>query len=130
MDYLGAKQRNVVWAWCAVNDEEKKVYFSLWSDMRAKRDGVNVSYVVQKPHWGVDNERRSKSAARKDHDEKLALVFDHGYEAYGYLVEPKDRHATTREIESTNTTFIFQLRLEKQADGTILGYPTARIEIR
>jgi hypothetical protein len=27
MDYLGAKQRNVVWSWCAVNDEEKKVYF-------------------------------------------------------------------------------------------------------
>lgn len=26
MDYLGAKQRNVMWSWCAVNDDERKVY--------------------------------------------------------------------------------------------------------
>jgi hypothetical protein len=30
MQHLGAKQRNVVWSWCAVNDEERKVYLSVW----------------------------------------------------------------------------------------------------
>jgi hypothetical protein len=29
MDYLGAKQKNFVWSWCGVNDEERKVYFSV-----------------------------------------------------------------------------------------------------
>jgi hypothetical protein len=26
MSYFGAKQRNTVWSWCAVNEEERKVY--------------------------------------------------------------------------------------------------------
>ena len=113
MDYLGAKQRNTVWSWCAVNDEEKKVYFSVWVDTHKKRDGVHSSYVIQEPHWGIDEETGSASAARKDHDEKLALVFDKGYEAYGYFIEAKDRHAQPRQIESTHTGFIFSFRLEK-----------------
>lgn len=130
MDYLGAKQRNTVWSWCAVNEEEKKVYFSVWVDTHKKRDGVNSSYVIQEPHWGIDEETGSASAARRDHDEKLALVFDKGYEAYGYFIEAKDRHAQPRQIESTHTGFIFSFRLEKQPDGTVLGYPGKRIEIR
>ncbi len=89
MDYLGAKQRNIVWSWCAVNEDEKKVYFSLWADRREKRDGVKVSYVVQEPHWGIVEGADTTSPARRDHDEKLALVFDNDYESYGYLVEPK-----------------------------------------
>jgi hypothetical protein len=129
MDYFGAKQRNVVWAWCAVNDEEKKVYFSLWADRREKRDGTRVSYVVQEPHWGIDPASSSMSPARRDHDEKLSLAFEHGYESYGYLVEAKDPKASPRQIESTVTSFIFQLQLEKQPDGTVLGYPTARINL-
>ncbi len=128
MDYLGARQRNVVWSWCAVNDEERKVYLSLWADMRAKRDGARVSYVVQKPDWGV-NEAGSKSPARKDHDEKLQLALEGGYESYGYLVEPRDRNVIPREIESTETSFIFRLQLEKQSDGSILGYPIARLNL-
>ena len=99
MDYLGAKQRNVVWSWCAVNDEEKKVYFSLWSDMRKKRDGARVSYLIQEPNWGVDPKNGSESAARKDHDEKLVLALERGYEAYGYVVEAEDTGVESRKIE-------------------------------
>lgn len=36
MSYLGAEQRNTVWSWCAVNEEEKKVYLSVWQDTRKK----------------------------------------------------------------------------------------------
>jgi hypothetical protein len=129
MDYLGAKQKNVVWSWCAVNEEEQKVYFSLWSDLRKKRDGVRVIYLVQEPHWGVDARSGAKSAARKDHDEKLVLVFEHSYEAFGYVVEAEDTGAEPRKIESTATSFVFQLELQRLQDGTVLGYPTSRINI-
>lgn len=130
MDYLGAKQRNTVWSWCAVNEEERKVFFSVWTDTRAKRDGSRVSYLIQESNWGIDEATGSKSPARKDHDEKLSLVFDQGYQAFGYFIEAKDIRAATREIESTSTTFIFSFELERQPTGVILGYPIARIEIR
>jgi hypothetical protein len=129
MDCLGAEQRNKVWSWCGVNHEEKSVYFSMWTDTADKRDGKTVSYTIQEPDWGI-NESGAKSAARKDHDEKLSLIFDHGYQAYGYFIEPKDRNAHPREIESTRTSFIVSIRLEKSADGCIFGYPEKRIEIR
>lgn len=128
MDYLGAVQKNIVWSWCAVNEEERKVYLSLWADMRSKRDG-KISYVVQEEDWGVDPASGSKSAARKDHDEKLLLVFDSGYEAYGYVVEAVDRNASPRKIENTATSFIFQLELERLKDGSVLGYVKSRINI-
>jgi hypothetical protein len=70
------------------------------------------------------------SAARKDHDEKLSLVFDNGYEAYGYFIEAKDEKAHPREIGHTRTSFIFSFDLERQKDGSVLGYPKNRIEIR
>jgi hypothetical protein len=54
MEYLGAKQRNVVWSWCAVNDEERKVYLSVWLDTAKKRDGQRLSYIIQEPDWGVE----------------------------------------------------------------------------
>lgn len=130
MDYLGAKQKNVVWSWCGVNDEKRKVYFSVWDDMGKKRDGSRLSYIIQEPHWGVDEATGSLSPARRDHDEKLSLVFDAGYEAYGYIIVAKDRHAEPRQIEETRTSFIFSFDLERQPDGTILGYPKTRIEIR
>ena len=129
MDYLGAVQRNVVWSWCAVNEEERKVYFSLWADMRAKRDGIRFSYIVQEPDCGVDPKSGSKSEARKDHDEKLLMALERGYEAYGYVVEAVDRNASPRKIESTATSFVFQLDLERHSDGTVLGYVTTRINI-
>lgn len=130
MSYLGAKQRNVVWSWCAVNDEERKVYFSVWLHTHAKRDGTRASYIIQEPWWGIDRDSGTRSPARNDHDEKLALVFDHGYEAFGYFIEAKDTKAETKEIEETKTSFVFSFELEKQTDGTILGYPKTRINIR
>ena len=130
MEHLGAKQKNTVWSWCAINEEERKVYFSVWVDTRAKRDGKRDSYIVQGPDWGVDDNTGSMSAARKDHDEKLSLIFDEGYEAYGYFIEAKDEKAHPREIGHTRTSFIFLLELERQKDGSVLGYPKKRVEIR
>lgn len=128
MDYLGAEQRNPVWAWCAVNMQERKVYLSLWSDTRAKRDGERISYLVQEPHWGT--EKGGLSAARRDQDEKLAMVFDQGFEAYGYVIVAKDQGQEPRQIAETLTGFVFALTLERSADGTVLGYPTSRINLR
>ena len=128
MSYLGATQRNVVWSWCAVNDAERKVYLSVWLDTAKKRDGERLSYIIQEPNWGVESDG-SLAAARKDHDEKLDLIFDHGYEPYGYFIEAKDRNARPRQIEETKTSFIFSLELERQTDGTILGFLKERINI-
>ena len=131
MNYLGAKQRNTVWSWCAVDEENKKVYLSVWTDTRMKRgDDDKISYLIQEPHWGVNENTGGKAAARNDHDEKLSKIFDDDYESYGYFVVAKDVDANPREIEETKTSFIFKLELKKLQDGTILGYPLSRIEIR
>jgi len=129
MKYLGAKQKNPVWAWCAVNDEERKVYLSIWADTAKKRDGMRLSYLIQEPTWGIEDDG-SMHSARKDHDEKLALVFEQGYEPYGYVVEAKDRHSRPRQIEKTQTSFIFSIELERLQDGSIIAYRKSRIEIR
>ena len=130
MNYLGAKQRNTVWSWCAVNHEERKVYLSVWSDYGQTLQGDDRrSYIVQEPNWGV-KEDGSLKAARKDHDEKLALIFEQGYEAFGYFIEAKDRKTRPREIEHTKTSFIFSLELKRLDDGRVIGYPVQRIEIR
>ena len=47
MAYLGAKQRSVIWSWCAVNDAERKVYLRVWLDTAKKRDGQRLSYLIQ-----------------------------------------------------------------------------------
>jgi hypothetical protein len=130
MAYLGATQRNAVWSWCAVDEENKKVYLSVWTDTSKKRDGKRVSYLIQEPYWGIDENTSARSPARNDHDEKLSMIFDEGYEAYGYFIEAKDTTADPREIESTKTSFIFELELERLDDGSIIGYPLRRIEIR
>ena len=130
MGYLGAQQRNTVWSWCAVDHEDKKVYFSLWDDTRQKRDGDRFSYLVQEPHWGIDPETGRVKPARRDHDEKLDLAFAHGYEVFGYVVVAKDIKVVPREIEETKTGFVFALDLERVDNGSILGYPTTRINIR
>ena len=36
MERLGAKQANTVWAWCGVDDNKRRVYFSLWTDLTVK----------------------------------------------------------------------------------------------
>lgn len=130
MKSLGAEQRNTVWSWCAVNEQERKVYFSVWLHTHARRDGSRASYVIQETWWGIDKETGARSPARNDHDEKLALVFEHGYEAFGYFIKAKDTKAEPKEIEETLTSFVFSFELEKQPDGTILGFPKARVELR
>jgi len=129
MSYLGAEQRNTVWSWCAVDDDEKKVYFSLWADTRRK-DGDETSYLVQEPHWGINEETGRPSAARNDHDEKLRLAFEEGYETFGYVVVAKDPGASPRQIEETRTGFIFEIELLRQHDGSIRGAVRKRINLR
>jgi hypothetical protein len=130
MKRLGAVQKNSVWSWCAVDESGKKVYLSGWTDVRKQGDDGRVSYLIQAPDWGVDEETGDRSPARSDHDEKLRLVFDEGYEPYVYINEAKDPNASPREIANTKTSFIFKMELERLPDGAVRGYLLDRIEIR
>ena len=128
MSRFGAVQKNTVWSWCAVNEQERKVFFSVWTDFTYKEDG-HTKYVVQAPDWGV-SEGGTLSAARKDHDEKMSLVFDDGYEAYGYFVKAKNKNVIPREIEQTYTSFVMKMKLKTLDDGRVIGELLERIEVR
>ena len=127
MKRLGAVQANTVWAWCAVNTAQQRVYFSVWTDHVQQHDG-QTTYLLQEPHWGLDEQGRM-SPARKDQEEKLALVFDEGFRAYAYFIEAKDRNAPKREIAATRTTFVMQMRLSRTDAGCVVGTPVSREEI-
>lgn len=130
MDYFGAKQKNTMWSWCAVNENEKSVYLSVWTDLKnLYGDKGRHYYTIQEPDWGV-NDSGVFSPARKDHDEKLSNVFSKGYKVYGYFVVAKDKTMIPREIQETKTSFVFELELEKLDDGTVIGYPMQRVEVR
>lgn len=128
MDRLGAVQVNTVWSWCAVNEEKRRVYFSIWADNLLKEAGPRT-YKIQESDWGV-SESGGKSAARNDQDSKLGLVFEQGYEAWGYFIEAKDPTAHPREIANTATSFVVRLTLSKRSDGTIAGQVIERVEVR
>lgn len=131
MSYFGAKQKNTVWSWCGVNEEEKSVYLSIWTDFKnLYGDKSRVYYTIQEPDWGVNEETGSFSAARNDHDHNLEKVFNKGYKAYGYFIEARNKKVVPREIEVTKTSFIFSLELERLEDGTVIGYPLKRIEVK
>lgn len=129
MAYFGATQLNTVWSWCAVNEQAKAVYFSVWTDHIYKTGG-DTFYVLQEPHWGLNDETGKSKAARNDQDEKLSLVFDKGYEAYGYFIVAKDTSAVPRQIEETRTSFVMQLQLSRRDDGVVIGLPIRRIEVK
>ncbi len=128
MDRLGAVQANTVWAWCGVNDTEKKVYFSIWTDNSLTHRGEKA-YVIQEPDWGIDD-RGTRSPARNDQDSKLHLVFAAGYEPHGYFIVAKNPKAHPREIAETRTSFVVKLEMDRLADGTVVGMLRERIEIR
>lgn len=111
-----------------MNHDERKVYFSVWTDHVENISGV-VTYTLQGPHWGIQENGR-RSPARNDHDEKFSLVFDDSYEAWVYFVEAKDRLAHPREIGSTRTSFVMLMQLARSDDGWITGVPVRRLEIR
>lgn len=127
MCQLGAKQANTMWSWCAVNEDTKKVYFSVWADMVHKHNGGNRA-IIQEPDWGVDEGGR-KSPARNDHDKKLRLVFEDGYEAFGYFVVAVDPNAHPRQIGTIRTSFVMHLKLTKLEDGSIVGALVERVEL-
>jgi len=130
MDYFGAEQRNTVWSWCAVNEEEKKVYFSIWEDTKDRYGAKQkVGYTIQEPDWGINSETGNKMPARNDHDEKFNKVLNEEYKAFGYFIVARDKNAEPREIEYTKTSFIFSLQVEKLDNGDIIGYPLERIEV-
>lgn len=129
MQYFGASQFNDRLAWCGANYAEKKAYFSIWTDNIHTQNG-RKGYLIQEPYWGVSDETDRKSAARNDHDAKISLVFEQGYEAFGYFIVAKDRTAHPRDIAETRTSFVVRLQLEVLPDGSIFGFPIGRIEIR
>ena len=128
MDRLGAKQLNTMWSWCAVDDNNKKVYFSAWLDMKIEKNGKKF-YILQEPHWGVDEQTNKISPARKDQDNKFDLVLNHGYKAFAYFIEAEDINAVPRSIKSIKTSFVFSMELDTLDDGTIIGLPINRIEV-
>lgn len=129
MERLGAKQLNTVWSWCGVNEDERKVYFSVWTDKHCVHNGES-GYIIQEPDWGVSEGTGNKSAARNDQDASLFKVFEEGYEPLGYFIVAKDRFAHPREIAETRTSFVMKLKLSRLDDGSIVGTPLDRIEIR
>ena len=128
MKRLGAKQLNTVWSWCAVDEENRKVYFSAWIDLKGKKEG-KLYYILQEPDWGIDEVTGYASPARNDHDDKLDLAFNHGYQPYAYFIEAVDVNAIPRSIKNIKTSFVCSLDLETLGDGTIIGYPKERIEL-
>ena len=131
MEYFGAEQKNTVWSWCGVNEKEKSVYFSIWTDLYNKHgDRGKKYYTIQEPDWGVNEETGSFSPARNDHDINLDKVFNQGYKSFGYFIDAKNKHVVPREIETTKTSFVFSLELERLTGGTIIAYPLQRIEVK
>ena len=131
MNYFGAKQKNTVWSWCGVNEEEKSVYFSVWTDYHNKfGEKGRKYYTIQEPHWGIKEQCGSFSPAREDHDKNLDKVFNQGFKAFGYFIEAKNKNTVPREIEVTKASFIFSLELERLPTGEVIGYPLQRIEVR
>ena len=128
MDRVGAVQLNTVWSWCGVNEERRQVYFSIWTDALLKDAGPRT-YRIQGPDWGMSEQGR-RSASRNDQDAKLALVFEQGYEAWGYFIEAKDPTAHPREIANTATSFVVRLSIARLNDGTVTGQVLERVEIR
>lgn len=128
MDRLGATQVNHVWAWCGVNHDERKVYFSVWTDFKYAV-GPKGTYVLQGPDWGLDGSPNGRKS-RNDHDAKFALVFEQGYESWGYFNVVKDPTASPREIEETKTGFVMKLDISKLEDGCIIGTVVERVEVR
>lgn len=128
MDRLGAKQLNTMWSWCAVDEDNKKVYFSAWLDMKTQKDGKSY-YIQQEPHWGIDNQSGKISHARNDQNDKFNLAFNLGYAPFAYFIEAEDVNAVPRSIKSIKTTFVFSLELDKLEDGTIIGHLLERIEV-
>lgn len=128
MDQLGATQANTVWSWCGVNADKRKVYFSVWADLVFKGPGGETRYTVQEPDWGIDDAGH-RSPARNDHDEKLGLVFDGGYEAYAYFIEAQDPTAHPRQIAGIRTSFVMRMKLVRDEAGSVYGVPLERIEL-
>ena len=129
MNYFGARQLNPQWSWCGVNVAEKKVYLSVWEDQKYEAyDCDRKAYIVQEEWWGM--EAGTPSPGRNDHDAKLDLVFNGGYEAFGYFIVAEDVDAQPRKIKRTKTSFVCALELERLEDSTVIGYVGERIEVK
>ena len=129
MTRLGAKQLNDRWSWCAVNESTRSVYFSIWTDHVVK-DTSGTRYILQEPHWGLNDATGSSKAARHDQDRRFELVFDQGYAAFGYFLVAKNTNAVPRQIAETRTGFVMRMTLSKDQRGVIFGTPIERIEVR
>lgn len=130
MKHFGATQKNTVWSWCGVNEEQQSVYFSIWTDYYDKFGKKDRKYyTIQEPHWGSKAMSGSQSAGRDDHDANIEKVLSQGYKAFGYFIVAKDRNAIPRVIKETRTSFVFSLELERLETGEVIGYPIDRFEV-
>ncbi|HCG5592894.1 hypothetical protein OTK59_12350 [Vibrio natriegens] len=126
LDMLGATQKNVQWSWCAVDDTNKRVFFSIWEQekLHEKNRYDTKAYLIQQPWWGVDENLKS-TKSRNDHNEKLRLYFECGYSAYGYILKRKrDSDGNLKlpvEIGGV-CDFIFHLDLIKVPRLDLEGY--------
>ena len=117
---FGAIQANPVWAWSAVNHEERTSYFSAWIDLRRTDRNGEKYYVVQEPHRG--RAESTSGFGRYDQDTKFDLALNQGYSSRIYFVEAEDTKAELRTIKSTKTSFVFDVVLVK-TDSDIRAYP-------
>lgn len=129
MSRLGAIPQSPTWSSCAVNESERKVYFGVWSDL-GRLTNIGREFLLQEPDPDIEAQAASLQAARKDQDEKLELVFKDGYVAYAYFNVARDPVAKPREIGQTRTSFVMRLALSRRPDGSVVGSPVERVEIR
>jgi hypothetical protein len=131
MNYFGAKQVNDVWSWCAVNEETKSVYFSVWIDNYSYfGEQQRKGYILQQDDWGINVSTGNKMPARNDQDEKVLKVLKDGYKAFGFFVKAKDKNAEPREIKNTITSFIFLLEVEQLENGDVIGYLLDKFKVK
>ena len=124
---FGAVQKNVHWAWAAVNEDQRICYFSAWTDFHHTDENGDKYYTIQQPHWGQNSVQNT--FGRKDQDEKFRLVFEQGYLPRIYFVEVVDKTQKPRQIKRTLTSFVCDVRLVETPEE-IRAYLTKRIELK
>lgn len=130
MSYFGAKQKNSLWSWCGINEKEKSIYFSIWTDHYDKFEKKDRKYyTIQEPHWTKSDKPGPRTSAIADHNIFIEKVLNDGYKAFGYFIVAKDKNAVPRTIKEARTSFVFSLELERLETGEVIAYPLERIEI-
>ena len=122
MRKLGAKQKNIVWSWCAVNHDNKRVYLSTWIDKI-----TDEGYILR--HADHDLLVDPSHPAYKDQAEKFDLIRNEGYEAWGYFIEAEDTTVIPRKIKRTVSGFVIRFDMDFKESGEVIGKMKGREEV-